>query len=541
MGDIYFSDRRRNKNNGSNDNDSNDFIETDYYDEDFSLKFNKGKGNPQSFIPRSEEKRAQHSASDNSFSDFVSPSDYVPISEHPVPPGTSHVVSGLDRTPHGSPVSSNRTVPPSHPQQSGSISSAPRRPAPPYGSRNISSSGAQPSRQPMGRPVQPQPTPTARPQSTAQTPSHSNPHVQRKPDIQPQNHTKASADSHASPAPRASQRSQGTADPQGSSRPPVRPKSSAAKRRSSSWKVKLGLAVVAVFAVVFLCLFGYAYSLLGGLNYDSEIIENRYIDSTAVSDPSLTNILFIGSDARGDVSGQRSDTMILFSIDKNNGQIKLASFLRDSYVYIPMLERKSKINAAFSNGGAQATIDTIEYNYNIDIDNYIIIDFVVFEQIVDSLGGITVDVTANEAKYMREAVKIPWVKEGPNDFNGFVSLWYCRIRHLDNDFRRTERQRKVISAVIDKIKSNPMAVPKMLKTVMPNISTDLTKSDIMNLGMGVLSYLRYDIVQQQVPAPGTWNDAYVNGSYVIKFNEEENKRILREFLLNKVEKKEEAK
>lgn len=525
MGDIYFSDKR--KNNSNNDeNNSNDFIETDYFDEEFSLNFNKGKGNAQSFIPNNNEKRVQPSASENEFSDFLSSADYEPISEHPVAPGTSHIVDGIDRTPHGRPVYSNHTPQANRPSQPPRADGMPQRPMPTYGNTNTRTPDVAQSRQPMGKPVQSQSSSTYR----AQAPQRpSSPSSQRRPDTYGYNTARPAAGNRNGYAQRPPQR------PASQGATPPRSRSTAGKRRSSSWKIKLALAFVAVFAVVFLAGFVYVYSLIGGLNYDSDIIENRYLDSSAVSDSSLTNILLIGSDARGDVSGQRSDTMILFSIDKKNKQIKLASFLRDSYVYIPMLERKSKINASFSNGGAQATIDTIEYNYGIDIDNYVIIDFVVFEQIVDLLGGITVDVTEKEAKYLREEVKIPWVKEGSNDFNGFVSLWYCRIRHLDNDFRRTERQRKVISAVLDKVKSNPLVVFKIAKEVMPNISTDLTKGDITKLGAGVLSYLGYDIVQQQVPASGTWNDAYVNGSYVIKFDEEENKRILREFLLNKVE------
>lgn len=527
MGDIYFSDKKRSKNN-DNENNSNDFIETDYFDEDFSLNFNKSKGNAQSFISQHEERRVTRPTTENEFSDFARADSYRPISEHQTAPGSSHIVNGIDRTPHGRPVSANRTPQGSHAMHdSRPVSSR---------SEHITDRTPQgrpvPSRQPAGKPVQPHPSAprvtapsyntASKPAAPAHTPAVRTPaqklsHTPSRPVSHTANH---SNDAHSSSEAKSSFSSHNVS----------------ARRRNTSWIGKLAIAFFAVIAIAVIGIIGYGFSVLSGLDYDTEIIENRYLDSAAVSDSSLKNILFIGSDARGDVSGQRSDTMILFSIDEKSGQIKLASFLRDSYVYIPLLERKSKINAAFSNGGAQATIDTIEYNYGVDIDNYIIIDFVVFEQIVDLLGGITVEVTEKEAKYMREDVKIPWVKEGENDFNGFVALWYCRIRHLDNDFKRTERQRKVISAVIDKAKSNIFVLPGMVKEVVPNISTDLTKGELLKLGINALfRYLSYDIVQQQIPANGTWSDAYVNGSYVIKFNEEENKRILREFLLNKVE------
>ncbi len=481
MDDIYFSDKKR-KSTEPSDDGHNDFLETDYYDEDFSLDFKKGKGNAQSFISEGEKKEAKPLRTDEFnalLEDAYAPLEYEPISEAPPKREPPRTVNGIDRTPHGRPLNGRA------PSQRAAASSAS------YSGRPAQSN----SRVPQGQ----------RAASVAQRPASG---------------ARASS-GHSQP-----------------SRAAASHNAKKRKKKNSSIRIKIALAVAAIFAVILLALFGYGYMILGDLDYDSEIEENRYLDSAAVSDPSVKNILFIGSDARGDVSGQRSDTMILFSIDKKHRQIKLASFLRDSYVYIPALQRKSKINAAFSNGGAQATIDTIEYNYGVDIDNYVMIDFKAFEQIVDLLGGIEVEITASEAKYMREDVKIPYIKEGVNKLNGFNALWYCRIRYLDNDFKRTERQRKVISSIIKKAtKSNPLTLVNMVEEVVPNISTDLTRNELLSLGANaLLRFIRYDIVQQQVPAEGTWSNGSVNGSYVIKFNEEENRAILREFLLNKVEK-----
>ncbi|MBQ8502890.1 MAG: LCP family protein [Clostridia bacterium] len=496
MDDIYFSDKKR-RNINNSQNDPNDFLETDYFDEDFDLNFKKGPGNAQSFI--SEGKKENDTGLlpeefDELLEDAYSfkPTEYEPISEAPAAQMPPRTVQGLDRTPHGRPVSER--------YNGGSLqsrASAYYQQRPAQSGTNRAPSQPAPSRTPSGQRVAP-------------------PRGQRT-------------------------------NPSGASQRPVPHKNVTAapkkRKKTSSAKTKILLSVFALLAVVVLALFGYGYSILGGLNYDDEINENRYLDSSAVSEASVKNILFIGSDARGDVSGQRSDTMILFSIDTKNRQIKLTSFLRDSYVYIPLLERKSKINASFSNGGAQATIDTVEYNFGVDIDNYVMVDFQSFEQIVDLLGGIEIDVTANEAKYMREDVKIPYIKEGVNKMNGKVALWYCRIRYLDNDFKRTQRQRKVISAIISKAtKTSPVDLLNMVEEVVPNISTDLTRNELLSLGVNALMrYIRYDIVQQQIPADGTWYDSYVNGSYVIKLDEEENRQILKEFLLNKVEKAEEDK
>ena len=221
---------------------------------------------------------------------------------------------------------------------------------------------------------------------------------------------------------------------------------------------------------------------------------------------------------------------------EKNGQIKLTSFLRDSYVYIPSKGYKTKLNAAFSYGGTQLVMDTIEYNFGVNIDNYVMVSFDAFQQIVDLMGGVTIEgVTAKEAQYMNDVVDIKSVKEGTNKMNGFTALWYCRIRKLDSDFYRTQRQRKVISAVISQAKkTNPITLANICKKVLPYISTDINKSELTTLAVGaVLSFLRYDMAQQQIPADGTWSAQRINGSDVIAMDIEQNKNILKTFLEEK--------
>ncbi|MBQ3136889.1 MAG: LCP family protein [Clostridia bacterium] len=304
-----------------------------------------------------------------------------------------------------------------------------------------------------------------------------------------------------------------------------------------------GLTLLSIFAVFIIGLIGYGISAINGLNYDESIVPNAYVDeSTLTSSNDVVNILFLGSDARSEVEGQRSDTMMLFSIDKQNKKLKLTSFLRDSYVYIPSKKYNTKLNAAFSYGGTQLVKDTLEYNFGVKIDNYIMVDFKAFRQLVDLLGGITVKgVTEAEAKYMREEVKLKKVKKGTNKMNGKTALWYCRIRYVDNDFRRTERQRKVIGAIVEKaLKTNPLKLMSIVKQVLPNISTDISSSELIGLAAGAaLRYIHYDIEQQQIPAENTWYDARISGQLVLKMDMEENKEILKSFLYDKDSKKKE--
>ena len=305
-------------------------------------------------------------------------------------------------------------------------------------------------------------------------------------------------------------------------------------RRRSGGKAKAVLGVFCVLVVLVLGVFLYGYSALGGLNYDNSIGENIYLkDSTLLHDDNIRNILFIGSDAREGLEGQRSDSMILFSIDKTNREIKLTSFLRDSYVYIPSKGYSTKLNAAFNYGGAQLLMDTIEYNFGVDIDDYVMVDYDVFIDLVNLLGGITInDVTEKEARYMQNQVNRPNFKEGTNkNVDGRTAMWYCRIRYLDNDFGRTQRQRKVITAIISKAtKTNPFTLVDIVTQVLPNISTNIDRNGLLSLGMGAFSYMRYDIKQQQIPAEGSWWNQRVNGQDVLKLNFEKNKEILKEFI-----------
>lgn len=305
------------------------------------------------------------------------------------------------------------------------------------------------------------------------------------------------------------------------------------KKKKKSAKGKIFLSLFSLLLILVVCIAGYGVHALSGINFAERGVNEYISESELASSPDVKNILFIGCDARGDVQGNRSDTMMLFSVDQKNKKIKLTSFLRDSYVYIPEKGYSNKLNAAFNYGGQDMLIDTLEYNFKVKIDNYVMVDFNAFRQLVNLLGGITVDgVTEREAEYMRTEVKIPSVKAGTNVMDGKTALWYCRIRYIDNDFRRTERQRKVISAIISKAtKTDIFTLMNICKQILPNVSTDIETTELMGLAVNAaLRYLRYDIVQQQIPADGEWADSWVGSQQVVMLDFEANRKILKEFL-----------
>ena len=305
------------------------------------------------------------------------------------------------------------------------------------------------------------------------------------------------------------------------------------KKRVSAGKI-IGVLLL-IFVLLFTGLFAYGYAILGKVNYDKDFShDNAYVDAGALaSSTKVRNILCIGSDARSEIEGQRSDTMVLLSIDNAHHKLKLTSFLRDSYVYIPARGYNAKLNAAFAWGGAKMLMDTIEYNFKVKIDDYLIIDFEGFQKLIDLMGGLDVDgVTEAEAKYMRDVVKIVYCKEGKNHFSGAAALWYCRIRKLDDDFHRTERQRKVMNAIMKQaLHQNPVKLMKIMEQVLPMLQTSMSRNDLVAVGAtSVFNYIGGKNPQFQIPAEDTWNGQRVNGQDVLRMDMEKNTQLLKEFL-----------
>lgn len=308
------------------------------------------------------------------------------------------------------------------------------------------------------------------------------------------------------------------------------------KKSNKLWK---GLkAAVLIVVLLFGIVTGLIYHTFSSVNYtETGHKENVFLDSSELmQSASVKNILLIGVDRRNADDSSRSDTMLMVSVNTATRKIKLTSFMRDSYVYVPEKKRNAKLNSACSWGGAQMVMDTIEYNFNIKIDHYMLVDFTMFENIIDGLGGIEVDITEKEAKYMRDAVHLKSIKSGENiHLNGKEALWYCRIRKLDSDFMRTERQRKVMTALINNCKhTSPFKLYEILGDVVSSIETDMSPAALTSLAInGLLRYLRYDIEQGSVPAEGTWKDKTVSGQAVLSLDIGANIEYLEKFIYEK--------
>lgn len=309
------------------------------------------------------------------------------------------------------------------------------------------------------------------------------------------------------------------------------------KRKSAvSTKSKIKLIIAAVILVPILIVTGVFGASFNRINYNDKKA-NQYVDSSAlVSNSSVKNILLLGVDARAGENADetRSDTMMLVSVDAAHKCIKLTSFLRDTWVYIPSLDYSQRLNAACSSGGYQGVVDAIEYNFGVDIDGYAVVDFEMFKVLVDSLGGVEVDVTQAEAD---EVTNHPYrygdvkLDAGKYKLSGEQALAYCRIRKIDTDFVRTQRQRTVMSAILGSAKSaNPIKLMNMVYKSAPYIETDLSKGEIISIATKAVRCLSNDISQEKVPFEGTWEYATIRGNSVISIDTEANKNMLKEYI-----------
>ena len=277
------------------------------------------------------------------------------------------------------------------------------------------------------------------------------------------------------------------------------PKEKKPKKKKHKHLKRILKAIIAVVVIITIII-----TVIAGISgyTRNDLTSNEYISKSGLTDnPLVTNILLIGVDGTLDESS-RSDSMILVSLDYVHGKIKLTSFLRDSWVYIPSKGSNHKLNSACSSGGAQLVVDTIEYNFKVDIDHYIMVDFDMFTEIIDALGGIDVEITENEASFINRTTKHTVSSGESVHLDGEKALVYSRIRKLDTDYMRTYRQRKVITAIINKVKkTNIVDLIKLANNVLPLLETDLSPLEITSLAYkGGLAALAFDIQQIRIPS-----------------------------------------
>jgi LCP family protein required for cell wall assembly len=293
------------------------------------------------------------------------------------------------------------------------------------------------------------------------------------------------------------------------------------RRDSASYKKRshrgrnIAIAVIAAVVLIFGGLGGAAFAFWNNTQNAISIkdtgIKEELQQEVSVSEPFWT--LILGSDERegpSDVSGQRSDVILLARIDPASKHVTFVSIPRDSLVYIN--GHQQKINAAYSLGGAKQAIQTIEEYAGIDISHYIEVNFSGFEQLVDQLGGITVDVP-EYASYGGISLN-----PGVQDLNGEQALMLARNRktYSDGDFTRTTCQRLIAQAIVEKVLQKD---PAELATLVPSIAqcfkTDMSLTDIVALANAMQGMSGENISMAMAPSTtGMIGDASYTFTYI---------------------------
>lgn len=290
-------------------------------------------------------------------------------------------------------------------------------------------------------------------------------------------------------------------------------KTSSGKRASSKRAKKRKQAKMITFAVeavilVVLLIVLYVLNrteLLSKVTYDEKVVQdsvNELTEETLETMEQYTNIALFGLDTRQAGSlgkGNRSDTIMVASINNETKDIKIVSIYRDSYLNLAN-DKYRKCNEAYSIGGPEQAVAMLNMNLDLKIDHYMSVDFLAVSEVVDLVGGVEIEVDEYEIEHLNnytvETSKVTGKSTtklkstGLQNLDGVQATSYCRIRYTKgDDFKRTERQREVLEAIAAKAKTlTPTKLDEIVKAVFPMCATNMTVDQLLAIAADALSY-----------------------------------------------------
>ena len=275
----------------------------------------------------------------------------------------------------------------------------------------------------------------------------------------------------------------------------------------------------------------------GGASIDqaSASKELEIDDIELMTDSDVINILLVGSDGETSASRTRSDAMIICSLNRKKGDIKLISLLRDMYVSIPGFSN-NRINASYAFGGMSLLDETIEKNLGVKIDGNVAVNFDSFMEAIAQVGNIDIELNAKEANHLNTDAAYAankWkLHEGVNTLTPEQLLAYARIRHVGNgDWERTERQRKVIMAAFAKVKDlSAKEILALADKVLPCIATDMSNADILNLVRLVFTKKMNIAGTYRIPVDNSWKYAMIEKMGVIMADMKVNSKAIQDII-----------
>ncbi len=349
----------------------------------------------------------------------------------------------------------------------------------------------------------------------------------------------------------------------------------AAPKKNTTWKKTALIILCVLLALILAVLLTFTIwfeSLLGRIKdpstletYSDEQIESylketdsmddftgEIIDPDDVTMPSGTvdlidgeeiiNVLLIGQDRRSSAGIGNTDAMILCTVNIKEKTLTMTSFLRDLWVSIPGYYNE-RLNTAYflGKGSFDLLNETLKANFGVVVDHNVEVDFTAFEKVVNLLGGIELELTSKEAAYLNrrgnwdvdDSTAGKWqLKAGMNLLTGEQALAFSRIRNIDadGDFSRTGRQRKVLNKMVEEAKKmNLLTMIAMAEEIIPLLTTDMTDSEIIGYIRALAPMLsELKVINQRVPADGTYKLVMINRKSVIQVDFEKNRELLKQ-------------
>ena len=324
-------------------------------------------------------------------------------------------------------------------------------------------------------------------------------------------------------------------------------------KNNKKCKNKYKQILIAVFSVIIICVVvlgaGYMY-IRANIYKKTEPLTSEHLQAPVKTKEEtigytevegITNVLLVGVDGIDfDEKYQRSDSMIIATLDSNKEKVKLTSLYRDTLVYIPGYGEE-KMNLAFSLGGPELVMETIKYNFDVNIEKYIMINFAGFEAIIDQIGGVEIDVKEYQLhelnKYIGQATgggDCPVEKAGLQILNGKQALSYARIRKgVGDDYERTERQREVLFKVAEKLqKTDVIKYFSIANKMLDYLGTNIEIMDGLNMAYTISKFSNLETEQLSIPVHELCVDEEFNGNMALRMDRYENALILNDFIFN---------
>ena len=310
-------------------------------------------------------------------------------------------------------------------------------------------------------------------------------------------------------------------------------------------KLKIALiSMLCIITTLIIVSFGYVYFKLNSVYVPNDNINNKEnIELEKIN--GVKNILLIGVDGNNLEKGNRSDSMMILTVDGKNKNLKLTSLARDTYVDIKG-HSTEKLTHAYAYGGPELLIDTINSNFGITIDKYVAVSFSSFIKIIDLIGGVEVNIKENDINMLNKYIKtcyefdsnsnkeeIQYIYEsGRRNLNGYQALAFSRIRYQDSAYARDARQREVIEAAIGKFENTRIDnYIKTLDIVMAGAKTNISPTEALSLGFNILNIGTSGMKTLEFPVYK--NPANLSGKgWVIQWDEESNLEVLNDFIFN---------